>query len=92
MREQDVQKKLVKYLEGLGAYTVNVIIASKSGVPDILCCYRGTFIGIEVKRPQNKNNVSKVQRVNLDWIIDAGGLAGVAWDIDSLEEILNDNV
>jgi len=33
--EQDIQRKIIKYLEAKGAYVVKVISASKSGVPDI---------------------------------------------------------
>ncbi len=89
MTEQTIQRNLIRFLEAHGAYIVKVIVASKSGIPDILCCYKGKFVGIEVKRPETKTNVSKLQQVNIGWIIDAGGIAGVAWDIDSLEEILD---
>ena len=93
MTEQAIQANLIEHLKGLGAYTVKTIAVSKAGVPDILCCLDGRFIGIEVKRPEKKENVTRLQQKNLDWIIDAGGLAGVAWDVISLEEILNaDNV
>ena len=88
MKEQDIQKKLINHLEGLGSYVVKVISASKAGVPDLLCCYQGMFIGIEVKTPEKKNNTSKLQDINIERIQYADGIAGVAWDIQSLEEIL----
>lgn len=91
MKEQTIQTNIIKHLKGLGAYTIKTIAVSKAGVPDILCCLDGRFIGIEVKRPDTKGNVTRLQQKNLDWIIDAGGLAGVAWDIKSLEEILNED-
>ena len=88
MKEQQVQKKIINHLEGLGAYVVKVISASRAGVPDLLVCYKGLFIGIEVKIPDKKSNTSKLQDINIDRIQYADGIAGVAWDIQSLEELL----
>lgn len=49
MKEQDIQRKIIKYLESVGAYVVKVVASNKSGTPDILACYRGIFLAIEVK-------------------------------------------
>ena len=65
MTEQRIQKKIVDYLLTQGCYIVKVISASKAGVPDILGCYEGVFFAIEVKTPQTKKNVSKLQDYNL---------------------------
>ena len=88
MTEQQIQKKITTYLEQKEAYVVKVISASKSGVPDILCCYNGIFIGIEVKKPSTKDNVSKLQQYNLDKIKLAGGVSIVAWEVKQVEELL----
>lgn len=88
--EKVVQSKIKSYLESKGAYVVKVIQASKSGVPDLLVCYKGLFIGIEVKRPSTKNNVSKLQVHNLNLIRAAEGTAIVAWDVDMVKELLED--
>jgi len=89
MKEQDIQKKFIRYIEDQGGYVVKVITASKAGVPDLLVCLEGKFIGIEVKTPVTKGNASKLQEYNIALIEQAGGLAGVAWDMDSLVEVLN---
>lgn len=80
--EQQIQTKIKTWLENNGAYVVKVIQASKAGVPDLLVCYKGHFIGIEVKRPSTKNNVSKLQKHNLNLIQAAEGKTIVAWDLD----------
>lgn len=54
---------IVKYWGG-GLYT-------KDGIPDILCCCRGVFIGIEVKAPNGRP--SDLQLVNLQKIDEAEG-------------------
>jgi len=89
MKEQDYQKKIVKALEAKGAYVVKVVAATKKGVPDILACYKGHFIAIEVKTPESRSNTSKLQEYNLDKVSEAGGLAGVAVHIDDLNLMLN---
>ena len=88
--EKVVQYKIKSYLESKGAYVVKVIQATKSGVPDLLVCYKGLFIGIEVKRPSTKNNVSKLQVHNLNLIRAAEGTAIVAWDVDMIKDLLED--
>lgn len=88
MKEQDIQRKFIKYLESQGAYVVKVISASKSGVPDILFCYEGVFAAIEVKTQDTRNNVSKLQAYNIEKIHNCGGQAIVAWELQQVEEFL----
>jgi Holliday junction resolvase len=88
VKEQDYQRKIVKLLESKGAYVVKVITASKKGVPDVIACYKGHFIAIEVKTPNTMNNVSPLQQYNLKTINDAGGYALVAWSINVVEEMM----
>jgi len=90
MTEQQIQKKITTYLESLGAYTVKVISASRSGVPDILCCYQGYFIGIEVKKPTTLNTVSKLQEYNIKKIQQAEGYAIVASCVEDVEKLLKE--
>ncbi|MCI4436938.1 MAG: VRR-NUC domain-containing protein [Ignisphaera sp.] len=84
MTEQRIQSNIIKFLEKDGHYVVKVSLASKAGVPDLLVCYKGIFVGIEVKRPETKNNTSELQKLNINKIRESGGYAFVAWDIDSL--------
>lgn len=88
MKEQDFQKKITNELEKRGAYVIKVVAASKKGVPDIIACYKGHFIGIEVKTPTTRSNVSKLQDYNLDKIALAGGLSGVAVHVEDIEPFL----
>ena len=95
MNEQAYQKKITKLLEDKGAYVVKVIVGNKKGIPDIIACYKGKFLAIEVKTPRTMNNVSPLQTFNLKKINDCGGYSIVAWSTDRVEEILemidNDN-
>lgn len=88
MTEQAIQAKITKYLKSIGAYNVKTVATTKAGVPDILVCYKGLFIGIEVKKPETKNNVSDLQQYNIDKIIQAEGYAFVAWSLDMVKDKL----
>ena len=89
MTEQQIQSNIIKYLEkDLGCYVVKIIKASKSGVPDLICCFKGDFIGIEVKRPSTINNASELQRVNLELINNAGGIGFVACSVQDVKDRL----
>jgi hypothetical protein len=59
------------------------------GTPDLLCCYRGYFIGMEVKTPDTQGDVSPAQRLRITEIRAAGGSAIVVWDVDQVERYLN---
>jgi len=88
MTEQQIQKKIVTYLETQGCYVIKVISASKAGVLDIVGCYEGVFFTIEVKTPQTRNNVSKLQIYNADLCRQAGGYSLVAWNVEQVEDFI----
>lgn len=89
MKEQGIQRKIIKWLEAEGYYVVKVISASKSGVPDLLCCVKGYFVAIEVKTPNTRNNVSELQKYNLDTVLKSGGYSLVAWELEQVKEYIN---
>ena len=87
--EQTIQSEILKYLKSVGAYTIKVSAATKAGIPDIICCYKGRFIAIEVKRPETKTNVSPLQVANISMIVNAQGRALVAWDKEMVKTFIN---
>jgi Holliday junction resolvase len=54
--EAKVKKKVVDVIKKYGAYYFFPAPGGygRSGVPDIVCCYRGVFIAIECKAGTNK--------------------------------------
>lgn len=83
-RESEIQTKILKYLDSIGAYSVKTIATNKRGVPDILVCYKGKFIAIEVKTLGNKP--SPLQIYNLDGIRESGGIAFVAFSVEDVKK------
>jgi len=76
MREQDIVAKIQKYIKANGGYAVKTIISNRAGIPDVLACLNGTFIGIEVKTETGV--VSALQHANIQMINDAGGIGFIA--------------
>ena len=84
MLEQGIQTRIIKALSSKGVYVVKVVSASRNGTPDLLCCFKGRFIAIEVKRPGEKP--TELQNAKLEKIREAGGVA--VW-VDSLEAAMS---
>ena len=64
--EAKVKKEVVAHLKTLGAYYFYPVTGGygKSGVPDIIGCYKGLFFGIECKA--GKNKPTPLQEKNLN--------------------------
>jgi hypothetical protein len=73
--EVKVKEKVKIILATLGAYYSSPLTGGfgNSGVPDILCCYKGWFIGIECKA--NGGKPTRLQQMHLDDIERQGGIA-----------------
>jgi hypothetical protein len=56
------------------------------GIPDLLVCYKGWFIGAEVK--QSGGKLRPAQRVILHEIYRAGGVAAVLETVEQTERLL----
>ena len=84
MKEQGIQAKILDKLRDMGHYSVNVIVASRGGVSDIISCdTKGRFWSIEVKKPGEKPR--KLQTWNLDQVTKRGG---IAFYCDSYDDFL----
>ncbi len=88
MKEQSIQTKIMAYLNKLGAYNVKTISTNTAGTPDVLCCFKGHFLAVEVKRPGGK--VSELQKHHLNRIKESGGIAVVAYGIDEVRDALSE--
>lgn len=78
-QEKNFENKIKKYLEDRGCWFVKYFAnrMTKSGIPDILACVNGYFVGIEVKA--NNGKPSELQIWNRDKIRQAGGISIVLY-------------
>ncbi len=85
MTEKTIENQIKRYLDRLGVWYMKVhgSMYQKAGVPDIIACVDGVFVGIEIKRPGGK--VSALQQLNIDEINKNGGCAFVAYSVEDVQ-------
>jgi Holliday junction resolvase len=90
--EAKVKKKVVDVLKKNGAYYFFPATGGygRSGVPDIVCCYRGVFVAIECKAGTNKP--TPLQEAEMGKIRQAQGFVLVVneTNIDDVATLLRD--
>jgi Holliday junction resolvase len=86
--ETKLQRSIQKYLNNIGAYEFKVhgSIYMKAGIPDIICCYNGLFIGIECKVGNNK--MSQLQEAHKNQIIKAKGIHILAYSLNDVKNVI----
>lgn len=89
--EGNFQSTVLKYLNSLpGCRAENVSgNANQSGRPDINGCYRGRMFKIELKTPDNKNQATKKQRLELRKWKNAGCAVAVVYDIHLIKTMFS---
>ena len=88
MREKNIENRIKKYLDEIGAYHVkfHATAFTRAGVPDILACINGQFVAIEVK--QENGRVSALQKAHQRKVLAAGGVAIIVWSFDGFLQAL----
>ena len=88
--EKDIVAAIKRYLSTLGD---DVFFWKEhggpygvSGVPDIICCYRGRFLGLEAKLPGGR--LTALQKRALERINRAGGIARRVESVDDVKAII----
>ena len=66
MTEKSIENKIKQYLSKLNVYHYKVHGNGfqRSGIPDIIACINGKFLGLEIKKPGGI--VSKLQNINIE--------------------------
>ena len=92
--ERKVKMKVGLTLKKLGAYHCTPVTGGfgNSGVPDLLVCYKGRFIGIECKA--GKGKLTALQESNLKAIELSGGVALVIneTNVEDLQQLIEEKL
>lgn len=88
MSEKQIENKIKNYLRENNIYYFkhHGNKFSRVGVPDIICCYNGKFLALEVKNKTGK--LSKLQEYNIEEIKNSGGHAYVVRSLEEVEDII----
>lgn len=96
MREKTLENKIKEHLKKNGHFHFKFFAnaMTKTGVPDIIACIHGKFVGIEVKNPNGKGVISPLQQLTCDEINKQGGKAIIVDSFDKYlkfyEEVIED--
>lgn len=85
--ERRMKKKVDEVLKefGIWFFCPQSGIYGRSGIPDRIACWKGRFIGIEVKAPEAKRGMTALQERTMIQMREAGA---VYWLVDSDEALL----
>lgn len=84
---KNIREALDKHYPGF-YFKVYGSVFQKVGIPDIVGCYKGKFIAIEVKAPGKENNLTKIQETCINKIKLAGGLAFMSSSPQHVMEVM----
>ncbi len=91
--ESDLQDEVKQFLINKRVYHWRFQAQSNlNGVPDILCLYKGFFIGLELKRPK-QGTPTELQLRTLKAINDNGGIGIIVdqlIDVERLIDVIDD--
>lgn len=96
MTEAEFQGRVLKRLRATGGYWVNIHGGAyqRPGLPDVLGCYKGWFISIELKRPGKyatpQQGMTPAQWNFLSQVRANGGIAIVADTEDAIFNTLKE--
>ena len=103
MKEKNFQMKIKKEIKDRGGWCVKFFANAytQSGVPDILACYNGRFIGIEAKGDSKGYGATALQKHSIEEIKKAGGIGIVlcpeGWGdflkiLDAIDDEMDDEI
>lgn len=89
MKESDLITRISRYLktvDNLFFWKEHGGMYGTAGIPDLIVCYKGRFIGLECK--VGKNQPTVLQGLTIKQIIRAGGYALVVRSVDEVREVI----
>lgn len=89
MLESKIQKEILAYLKANKIFHLRFQAQSNiNGVPDIICCYKGLFIGLELK--QENGRATDLQKRKLEAINNAGGIGVVVHSVEEVDKLFKE--
>lgn len=90
MLERDIVTAIRKYLASLGSdvffWKEHGSVYGTNGLPDIICCYKGRFLGLECKLPSGR--LTEPQKRAIEQINRAGGFACRVESVEDVKRVI----
>jgi hypothetical protein len=90
-RENVIQHDILQYLRGRkDTYVLNVGggASTAKGTSDLLLCFMGRFVALEVKRPDGSYGLTKPQQMRLEAVRRAGGIGTTVTSLDEVVKLI----
>jgi len=90
--ESKIQSDIVAYLKGRhDTYVLNVggSASTAKGTPDLIVCWRGRFVALEVKKPKDSYGLTSTQAMRLRKINEIGGIGEVVTSVKDVSTLLD---
>lgn len=89
MLESKIQKDILSYLKERRVYHWRFQAQSNlNGIPDILCLYKGFFIGLELKKANGRP--TQLQLRKIENINNNGGIGVIVRSVEEVKAIFDD--
>lgn len=89
MSEQKIQAKILQWLKANGHWAFKTVVSNRMGIPDIVgCTAKGRAFVIEVKF--DRNVATELQKYNLREVAARGGIAILAYNLETVKEAFKD--
>lgn len=87
--ESKIQRDVIAFLKRKRVYHFRFQAQSNLfGLPDIICLYKGFFLGLELK--QEKGKPTELQLRKIKTINENGGIGRIIKSVEEVECLLND--
>ena len=88
--ESKIQSEILELLKLRGCWIVKTIKSNRKGIPDVIACYKGLFIAVEVKKEGlGYEDATPLQKLEIKNIIKAGGKAIVTSKVEEVSKLLD---
>ena len=89
MLESKIQKQILSYLKRNRVLHFRFQAQSNlNGLPDIICLYKGFFLGLELKKEDGKPTLLQERKIKA--INDNGGIGLIIKSVEEVDKLLTD--
>ena len=87
--ESKIQKDVIAFLKRKHIYHFRFQAQSNlNGLPDILCLYKGFFLGLELKQENGRPTALQLRKIKT--IEENGGIGRIIRSVSEVETLIND--
>lgn len=89
MLESKIQRQIIAFLKRKKVYHFRFQAQSNlNGLPDIICLYKGFFLGLELKKEDGKPTGLQLRKIKT--INENGGIGVIIRSVEEVDKILTD--